>query len=324
MPFTEIPTEQVQNIGEIQLIRLIKKWLGSVNPPAPNGMGDDCAITEAGQTRQIITTDTLSYGQHFDSTVSARDAGSKLIKRNLSDIAAMGGHPQHAVLALLCGADTSIDWLESFFKGIRESAQHYDLKIVGGDVSALETRQFSAVVTLVGLIEQTKLRTGASIGDAIYVTGSLGGSILGKHYHFKPRLGEGQWLVQQSDCTALMDLTDGLAKDLTHLLPESSAAAIALNQVPVSNDARLLAEQTGCDPFEHVFCDGEDYELLFTASKDCDLSAFERAWAQTFPQLQLSRIGTIIATDLPNTPLLDAVSNEAFPWSQGFQHLKNA
>ena len=154
---------------ESKLIDYIRDWLSEVSPPYPLGMGDDCAVLPASSYQHIITTDSLSYGQHIDETVSPKDAGAKLIKRNLSDIAAMGGTADHAVLALLCGPDVSIDWLQEFFGGIRETCQTYSLKLVGGDISALPPGQFSSVLTLVGHSPHPKLRKSARIGDLLYV-----------------------------------------------------------------------------------------------------------------------------------------------------------
>lgn len=320
--FTQNTDAQISALGESRLIQQINRWLGPVCPAYPEGVGDDCAVyTPTANHCQIITTDSLTYGQHFDSTVSAQNAGAKLIKRNLSDIAAMGGTPEHAVLALLCGPDLAIDWLEDFFVGIRQSCADYSTKIVGGDVSGLASGQFSAVLTLVGSVREARLRRGASVGDHIYVTGSLGGSILNKHYAFTPRLAEGQWLAKQPSCTALMDLTDGLAKDLKALLPDTTSASIELTVIPTAEDARTLAETSKRSILEHAFCDGEDYELLFTVDGSTPTADFEQRWQQAFPKLLLSRIGQIISSPASSPPLIDAATNETLPWTDGFEHL---
>ncbi|MGJ8651827.1 MAG: thiamine-phosphate kinase [Opitutaceae bacterium] len=323
MLFAKNKTHSVAAIGESALIQRIQGWLKTTTPRAPHGIGDDCAVIEVlAPTQQLITTDALSFGQHFDSNVSAEDAGAKLIKRNLSDIAAMGGKPDHAVLALLCAPDTAIDWLESFFAGIRKTCEAYDLRIVGGDVSTLPIGQFSAVLTLVGTIDTAKLRSSAHIGDHIYVTGALGGSILNKHYTFTPRLNEGAWLAQHPSCSALMDLTDGLAKDLKALLPNDASAHLDLNAIPIAEDARKLAESSQRSPLEHAFCDGEDYELLFTVNESTASADFEQEWQQAFPKLRLSRLGRIAHGSKPSPGLINAATNEALPWVDGFEHLK--
>lgn len=314
-------TQNLQTIGEIQAIELIHCWLGPVSPPSPEGMGDDCAvINPATDLKQIITTDTLTYGIHFDTTVSAHDAGAKLIKRNLSDIAAMGGTPSHAVLALLCGPDISIQWLEAFFAGIRQTCEQFALSIVGGDVSTLPAGQFSSTLTLVGTVEKPVLRRGAKVGDAIYVTGQLGGSILKKHYTFTPRLEEGRWLAARADCRAMLDITDGIAKDLQAIMPDNSSAQLQLNDIPIAAAAIALASSTRKDPLEHAFCDGEDYELLFAIDGNSDPADFSAQWQADFPQVKLSKIGQFIEA-VDTGIYIDASNNEPLPWIHGYRHL---
>lgn len=320
-----VPT-QVKDVGEKVLIERIRAWLGSGTPPPPGGMGDDCAVlqpTPSGK-KQLLTTDSISYGQHFDDSVSAKDAGAKLIQRNLSDIAAMGGYPGPALLNLLCGPDLSILWLEQFISGIRESCERYEVKIVGGDVSQLAPGHFSAALTLTGHCSSAPaLRSTARIGDVIYVTGKLGGSILGKHFRFEPRLAEGQWLARQPECTAMMDLTDGLGKDLAALLPEGSSAAIDMDALPLSPEAHQCARADGISAEEHAFCDGEDYELLFTVAAEANPSAFESKWTERFHHLEISRIGRIVEAH-PNGIYLHEAGGEALPWQSGFEHFKKA
>ncbi len=322
MLFTKDASDSISTLGEMALIQQIRRWLGSVSPPAPAGIGDDCAVLDPlPKGHPILTTDSISYGQHFDDRVSANHAGAKLIKRNLSDIAAMGGMPGAAVLALLSGPDLSVRWLQNFFAGIRHACEHYALPLVGGDISSLLPGHFSAVLTLTGTARSPRLRSAAQLGDMLYVTGSLGGSILGKHYSFEPRLAEGQWLSTRSDCHAMMDLSDGLGKDLQSLLPGDACAQLKLDQIPVADAAIKIAMDSGREVMEHVFCDGEDYELLFSMDATIDPSGFKHTWRQRFPETPLSCIGSIHAG--PSTwPYLDADTQKALPWTQGFEHWK--
>lgn len=314
--------DSIAQLGEVTLIEKIRAWLGPVNPPAPAGIGDDCAVIEPPVgAKQIITTDSVSYGQHFDDSVSAEDAGAKLIKRNLSDIAAMGGTPGPAVLALLCGPDVSIKWIEKFFTGVRVQCERHGVQLVGGDVSSLPPGSFSAVLTLTGSATTPKLRHSAQLGDHIYVTGTLGGSILKKHYAFEPLLAQGRWLAAQPNCRAMMDLTDGLAKDLKSILNKDSSAELDLDTIPISAAATACAQSSGRTTLDHAFCDGEDYELLFTLDADTDLQTFQNDWAEHFPDLELSRIGRIIEAS-PKGPFIDNKTNTALPWTHGFEHLK--
>lgn len=284
-------------------------------------MGDDCAVFEPlSGCSQILTTDSVSYGQHFDASVSPEEAGAKLIKRNLSDIAAMGGRPGPALLNLLCGPDLSLAWLERFVAGIRSTCLHYGVTIVGGDVSELAPGQFTASLSLIGTTSAApKLRSTAGEGDLIYVTGTLGGSILSKHYAFEPRLKEGQWLALRPECTAMMDLTDGLGKDLAALIPQDCAASIEIDHLPISADAKKVAQQSGEDPAQHAFSDGEDYELLFTLSAKADVGTFESEWRQAFPNLPIRRIGRLLASD-GSTLYYDAATGEPLDWKAGFEH----
>jgi len=325
-PFSQQHT--IAELGESELIRRISHWLGDVAPGSPAGMGDDCAVVDLPhhdpQKKQqlLLTTDSLSYGQHFDDQVSPQDAGSKLVKRNLSDIAAMGGRPGQALLTLLCGGDVNIDWLQAFIAGIRESCTAHELPLVGGDISALADGQFSSVLSLTGYVAHPPLlRTGSQQGDSIYVTGTLGGSIHQKHYSFTPRLGEGQWLAQGGRCSASIDLTDGLAKDLRELIPTGCAAQLDLDRIPISGDAEQCAAASGRRALEHAFCDGEDYELLFTVKGTTDCATFEKSWQQHFPNTPLTRIGQLCLR-AGEALYLDAQTKEALPWHKGFEHLR--
>jgi thiamine-monophosphate kinase len=286
-------------------------------------MGDDCAVVEVpAGLKQILTTDSLTYGQHIDASVSAHDAGAKLIKRNLSDIAAMGGQPGHALLTLLCGPDMNLAWLQGFIEGIRETCLHYQLPIVGGDISAIAPSQFSSVLSLTGHLKHAPLlRNQAACEDSLYVTGTLGGSIYGKHYTFEPRLAEGQWLAQSQACSALMDLTDGLAKDLHELIPPAAIALLELDKIPISPEAQQRAQASGETALMHAFCDGEDYELLFCVKHGTQLSQFEQRWQKNFPKTQLTRIGKLSASQDQDGAYLNAKTKETLPWVKGFEHL---
>ena len=320
--FTRNVDENLSGLGEVALIAQIRHWLGAVTPDSPQGMGDDCAVVDRPKDlKQILTTDSLSYCKHFDDNISAHDAGAKLIKRNLSDIAAVGGRQGEALLNLLCGSDLRTDWLAAFFDGICDACKEYDLPIVGGDTSTLPNGQFTAVLSLTGYTKKTPLlRKGAQAGDALYVTGTLGGSLLKKHYNFKPRLTEGQWLAQSMACSALMDITDGLAKDLPELIPDGCAANLELGKIPLSDAAHQCAITSGQSAMEHAFCDGEDYELLLAVKNNTKLDIFERQWRQKFPSTPLSQIGQIRKSK-SKAPYIDSQSNEALPWIKGFEHL---
>ncbi len=303
-PFTPHRAQSVAAHGERKLITGIRRWLGRASPASPFGIGDDCAVIPPTKHHQLVTTDPVIWGQHFDATVSARAAGAKLLKRNLSDIAAMGGRSVAAVVSLALAPQTSIRWLEQFYRGLAACALRHGVKIVGGDITQGPAGFFGAFLTLHGessgrlarhsLGEGGRVvtRSGARAGDWVYVTGSLGGSLLGHHHSFTPRLAEGAWLAGRPEVRAMMDVSDGLAKDLDSLTPDGLMPALAADAIPVSAAARRRARTTGKTPLAHALGDGEDYELLIVVRAGAE--QFERAWRKRFPKLQLSRLGRFV------------------------------
>lgn len=310
----------VGEISESALIEQITDWLGPLSPESPEGIGDDCAVhSPPADHRQIVTSDALVYGQHFDESISASQAGAKLINRNLSDIAAMGGTPDRAILNLLFGPDLELAWLEDFFHGIYDAASAVELKIVGGDICRLAPGNFTSVLTILGASKRPITRQSAQVGDALFVTGELGGSLAGKHATFTPRLAEGQWLVRDGRCTALMDLTDGLAKDLPNLLTKEQMARLDLDSIPISADALQTSRQSEKSAFEHAFCDGEDYELLFTVEAATSVGDFIAAWQQSFPGVRISCIGSVRKRN-GDSQITNQADGETLPFSLGFEH----
>jgi thiamine-monophosphate kinase len=293
-PFTTTRRESVAAHGELRLIALIRRWLGDASPRSPFGIGDDCAVIPPTKNQQLVTTDPVIHGQHFDDTVPPRAVGAKLLKRNLSDIAAMGGRPVAAVVSLALAPDTRIAWLRGFYLGLADCARQYGVKIVGGDITQGPKGFFGAFLTLHGESTGRRVvtRSGAKRGDRIYVTGVLGGSLCGHHHRFTPRLAEGAWLAGRPEVRAMMDVSDGLAKDLESLTPAGLAPALDAGAIPLSAAARRSARQSGRTPLAHALGDGEDYELLVVVRGRDAAPAFERAWQKRFPGVKLTPIGT--------------------------------
>lgn len=290
-PYTADPAESIAALGELRLLERIRRWLGTASPRSPAGIGDDCAVLDGSPRLQLVTVDPVIYGEHFDDRVPAHGVGEKLFKRNLSDVAAMGGRPRAAVVALALDARVSLKWLEGFYRGLAGVARRYRVPVIGGDL-ARHTGGLVATMTLVGeaVAPRPLTRSGGRIGDWIYVTGALGGSILGYHWKFRPRLAEAGWLAHRPEVRALMDVSDGLAKDLAALTPRGARPAIETSAVPISRSARLLARQTDRAPLEHALSDGEDYELLFVVNGQTDRAEFEAAWRRRF-RLKLTCLG---------------------------------
>jgi thiamine-monophosphate kinase len=283
-PFTSTHAQSVAAQGEQKLITGIRRWLGRASPASPFGIGDDCAVIPPTKHHQLVTTDPVIWGQHFDATVSPRAVGGKLLKRNLSDIAAMGGRPVAAVVSLALAPQTSVRWLELFYRGLASCALKYDVKIVGGDITQGPTGFFGAFLTLHGesVGRRVVTRGGAKERDTILVTGRLGGSRAGHHYKFAPRLAEGAWLAQQPEVVAMMDVSDGIAKDVQSLTPKGLVASVWSPVIPVSAAAKAAARRSGRPAWVHALTDGEDYELLVVLNRDANEVEFVMRWFEQF------------------------------------------
>ncbi len=282
------------SVGEEALIASIRRWLGSASPRPPAGIGDDCAVIPPARGRELLTIDPVIRGVHFGDAVPAEAAGAKLMKRNLSDIAAMGGRPRAAVVSLALDGRVSLAWLGNFYRGIARESRRFGVPVVGGDVARL-SGAFVATLALAGEAAGRVLtRSGARAGDGIFVTGVLGGSLSsGHHFQFTPRLAEGAWLARQRGVRSMMDVSDGLAKDLRALTPRGAEAALDASAVPRRRGASL----------REALCDGEDYELLFCAAGAARAS-LEKSWRRAFPRTRLTCIGRIVrAGALPSGAL---------------------
>ncbi|MCC5834856.1 MAG: thiamine-monophosphate kinase [Opitutales bacterium] len=316
--FTDNASASIGAWGENQFLRHIRDWLGDTAPAAPSGMGDDCSVTPL-EGCNLLTTDSLLYGRHFDQHLPAEWAGMKLMNRNISDIAAMGGLPRFALLSGCFPAQTDQRWMEAFVAGLAKAARNHGIQILGGDLAQTD-KEWMATVTLIGNAESPLLRSGGSAGDSIWVTGALGGSILGRHARFEPRIEEGRLLAHSGRVKAAMDLSDGLAKDLPALIGHGLCAVIDPAAIPIHSDALRLSKESGRPPVEHAACDGEDYELLFTVDKSVSEEDWQSAWSKSL-KTPLHRIGRI-ETLAGQAPLIDAKTRQPFSWSDGYQHFR--
>jgi thiamine-monophosphate kinase len=259
------------------------------------GPGDDCAVLNPLQNRLLITTDMLLEGSCFRlADAGARRVGRKAMAANLSDIAAMAGQPMAAVVSLGLPRDHGRSIAEQLYEGMREVADAFNCPIVGGDTNSWD----GGLVISETIIGETSergavLRSGAKVGDWILVTGPLGGSILGKHLDFTPRVREAFELHRLADLHAMIDVSDGLAKDLHHICEESTCGAVIFaERIPIAEAARELAMRDGRSPLEHALSDGEDFELVFTVSPDTGAQLLRD---QPIAGIQLSHIGTMLS-----------------------------
>lgn len=219
--------------------------------------GDDCAVLAFSKDKyQLFTCDMLVEGVDFLKTADPFLIGRKALAVSVSDIAACAGIPRHCLVSLGLPADKRVDFTDRLLEGMLSIAKGFRINIAGGDIS--RAPRVTIDVSMLGLVEKKylALRSGARKGDIIFVTGSLGGSLSGKHFKFKPRVKEARYLAQNFQLHAMIDISDGLVQDLGHILKASRQGAILYEElIPQSRAAKSL---------RHALYDGEDFELLFT------------------------------------------------------------
>jgi thiamine-monophosphate kinase len=273
-------------------------WLRARTPSNPRitiGLGDDCAALLPPQRELLVTTDLLMDGTDFRlSEVGPRRAGRKAMAANLSDIAAMAAVPIAAVVSVALPRLPS-PFAQELMLGLREVADEFAVPIVGGDTNGWEGPLVISVTVLGEATERGPVpRSGAKPGDWIFVTGPLGGSILGHHLDFQPRVREALALHAAFDLHALIDISDGLAADLNHILEMSNCGAVLqADQIPIAPAAWELSRTTGRSPLHHALADGEDFELIFTVSP-----ADGERLLHTPPVPGLVKIGTCVESGL--------------------------
>ncbi len=262
------------------------------------GVGDDCAVLDVGLPDRwlLFKTDAVVGGVHFEVGANPEQIGHKALARALSDIAAMAGTPTHALITLALPSEFDVAFVEGIYRGLNSLAARHAVTIVGGETTTNPDRLLLSIA-LLGWVAKDKCvrRAGAKVGDAIFVTGELGGSLAGKHLEFEPRLAEARWLAQSFSVHSMMDLSDGLAGDLRHILKASSVGAELLAKaIPISRAAKssVRAGDSTKPSLMAALMDGEDFELLFTLAS-ADAVPLLDAWKKEFPKLKLSCIGKI-------------------------------
>ncbi len=300
-------TSPVSN--EFGLIRSLQAQAARPDRQVFKGIGDDTAILKTSTSEwTLITTDLLTEGIHFDPALSSfEDIGYRAAIANLSDIAAMGGTPRFMLVAIAIPPTCSTRQIQRLYRGMMQAGRPYRLSLVGGDTSASQRGLFLSI-TLTGIVKpgQALLRSGARIGDSLFVTGTLGDShaglgllmhsaqsrhatlkpthcrfLLARHQRPSARVAEGQWLVKHGLATAAIDVSDGLSGDLWHLCEESNVGAdIVETSLPLSPACRAYAKTYHLDAPHLALQGGEDYELLFTVPLS-QRPRFERLRART-------------------------------------------
>src|SRR5829696_6672657 len=245
------------------------EWLRRVTPAAAGvavGPGDDTAVLRPPRGPLLVTTDMLLEGSCFRlAEAGPFRVGRKAMAVNLSDIAAVAGVPTAAVVSVGLPRTGGRELGEQLYLGMRDAADAFGVPLVGGDTNSWDG-PLAISVALLG--EATArgpvLRSGAKVGDWVLVTGPLGGSILGHHLDFTPRVREALKLHESAALHAMIDLSDGLGRDLYHICEASRCGAVVFGDaVPVSDAARDLAARDGRPALDHALSDGEDFELVF-------------------------------------------------------------
>ena len=284
-------------MNEFELIAQLTKSLPA-NKSVVTGAGDDCAVLDLDSPEKLILfkTDAVVEGIHFTKDTPPEKIGRKALARCVSDIAAMAGTPVAALVTIGLPEKFEPGFVTKIYDGLNALAEKYGVAVVGGETTTNPGRILISIA-LIGTVTRGRqiLRSGAKPGDAIFVTGELGGSLAERHLEFEPRLAEARWLAEHFAIHAMIDLSDGLAGDLRHILKAGGVGAELLKPaVPVSRAAKLRAQKKPA--FAAALTDGEDFELLFTVGSGDAVKLLD-AWKMKFSKLKLSCIGKIVAGD---------------------------
>ena len=307
------------SLSETELIQRLTQDLPA-DSSVLTGPGDDCAVLDWSGSKLLFKTDAIVEGIHFERDTPPEAIGRKALARALSDIAAMAGTPTHALITLGVHAEMEPSLIEAVYQGLRDCAREHHVNIVGGETTSLS--QLTLSISLIGKASKPILRTGSAVGDAIFVSGELGGSLAGHHLNFTPRLKEARWLSDQDIVHAMIDLSDGLATDLRHLLSDQTGAELLTRALPIRRAAKERARDnpSGKTALLAALTDGEDYELLFTVSSK-DAVPLLDCWKSAFPETPLHCIGKI--TDQPGIALRDDKGVKPLTL-HGYDHLEQS
>jgi thiamine-monophosphate kinase len=331
----------LQEIGEFGLIHRIRKRITSSDPALVQGIGDDVAVLEMGGMGTkvlLVTTDILIEDIHFDlSWTDPYQLGRKALAVNLSDIASMGGTPKYFLISIGLPKNLPLSFVSSFYHGLKKEAKRFRVELIGGDTSLSQKIVVNICLLGEGRKKDLLFRRGARVGDDLFVSGTLGDAALGlrilqkkgkikgaeglikKHLSPCPRLELGQAIAKYHWATAMIDVSDGLLIDTSHLLQESEVGVrIWEDQIPLSRLYQKWIRYFSKDLFQFALSGGEDYELLFTAPPELRkrISSFTRSL-----RIPITRIGEI----LPIKDGLDIIKKDRkdyFPSRLGFEHFK--
>ncbi|MEX0938251.1 MAG: thiamine-phosphate kinase [Pirellulales bacterium] len=303
---------------ESELIRHLRERIAA-DPRAPLGLGDDAAVLHLAAPGCVVTSDLLTDGVDFQlHEVDLRRVGHKSLAVNLSDLAAMASRPIAAIVSLVLPRSDGLQIAKQLYDGMLPLAERFDVAIAGGDTNSWDGRLVISVTAIGELPPRGPLtRKGAQAGDAILVTGAFGGSILARHIDVEPRVREAMLLHERYQLHAGIDVSDGLALDLSRLCTESGCGAVVeLDAVPVHEDARRLAAQKadGRTALDHALGDGEDFELVLAVP----LEDAERMLADQPLGIPLTCIGRFVSE--PGLWQRDAAGDRRPLEPTGYEH----
>lgn len=285
---------KLSNVGEFGLISTISSLCRTTESLVLLGIGDDAAVLTFKANKVLATTDMLIEGIHFDLNYTTFfQLGFKTLAVSVSDIAAMGGRPEYFFLCLGIPPFFETKWIEELYKGINALAIQTQVHVTGGDTCSARSGNFVLSGFLLGSTNKFIRRSGAQVGDTIYITNKLGDSAAGlallqahgktanfddksfdkdrfalfeplvrRHLMPTPR-----FMIDTGEITAMIDISDGLLQDLGHICEQSGTGArIYLNNIPLSDALKKASQHLNRDPLDFALNGGEDYELLFTSS----------------------------------------------------------
>ena len=307
---------KLRDLGESGLIRKIRERFGPKAGELPVGIGDDAAVIDLPENYSLVfCSDLLAENTHFIRDLHPPDSiGYKAIAANVSDVAAMGGVATHFLISLAAPGDLDWIWLEAFFRGVEQACERFDIALAGGDSASSE--HIFIDVSMIGRVRsgQAVRRSGAKIGDGIYVTGTLGSSAVGlerlksgkmrdaaveRHLFPEPRYQVGAAVANQAH--AMIDVSDGLSTDLTHIVEESKVSGrIYKDRLPIWPGAEE----------HHALHGGEEYELIIIAP---ELPAIVEG-------IPVTRIGEIIPSGLEHQLFLIDGTRESVLYPRGWEH----
>ena len=281
---------KLKDWGEKSLVDLLLQTFNT--PQQIKGIGDDCAVIPINdQDNLLVTVDALTEGIHFLPTISPEDLGYKSVMVNVSDIASMGGITEYLFLACSLPSNMDVSWFESYIKGFKKACDKTNTVLLGGDTVGSKNSIFLSI-TAIGRAKKshTKYRSAAKEGDIVCLTGELGSSPVGLKYliaqlplnddldvnhiiksHVRPEAHsqQGQWLAKKSEVHAMIDVSDGVEKDLQNLTQASHVGAnVCLDKLPIANAAKKICSLQGWDYETLALSGGEEYCLLLTVAPD--------------------------------------------------------